>query len=375
MILKKVLGATTAVIMVLSLMCQLGNAEDSKKMVAHYKFDGNFVDSSGNGLDGTMTGDVPFEQGIDGQAAQFGNGFIEVKDNDVLDFDKEFTASMWVKMSPKVDKKNWSGMRMLLSKGSDKISPYSLYLYHSAEAWAELDGNNYNATRHTAKKQIELIGEKWSLLTVTFSNGKTTFYYDDKFIAVSETKDEKDKVLYKTTGSLYIGNSPQTSFPREFYGCIDDLKLYNYSMDISEIKDTYSKVMSNASGTITLQINNPKMTVNNVEKEVDPGRGTTPVVVDNRTLVPIRSIIEAMGGSIKWDGKDNRVDIVLKDKTIKLWINKLESQVGNEKKSLDVAPKIIKERTMLPLRFVTENLGATIEWDGVERKAVIHYKQ
>jgi hypothetical protein len=80
-----------------------------------------------------------------------------------------------------------------------------------------------------------------------------------------------------------------------------------------------------------------------------------------------------MGGTIAWDGKERRVDIILKGKTIKLWIDKTESLVGTEKKSLDVAPAIIKERTMLPLRFVTENLGANIEWNDTEKKITIRY--
>lgn len=43
------------------------------------------------------------------------------------------------------------------------------------------------------------------------------------------------------------------------------------------------------------------MTVNGVTREIDPGRGTSPVIVNGRTLLPIRAIIEALGGSVAWD--------------------------------------------------------------------------
>ena len=51
---------------------------------------------------------------------------------------------------------------------------------------------------------------------------------------------------------------------------------------------------------LTMQIDNPQMTVNGTEKEIDPGRGTVPVVQNDRTLVPIRAIIEAMGGKCRY---------------------------------------------------------------------------
>lgn len=51
---------------------------------------------------------------------------------------------------------------------------------------------------------------------------------------------------------------------------------------------------------IILQIDNPNMTVNNETAEIDPGRGTVPVIINDRTLLPVRGVIEAAGGSISW---------------------------------------------------------------------------
>lgn len=51
---------------------------------------------------------------------------------------------------------------------------------------------------------------------------------------------------------------------------------------------------------LTMQVGNPIMTVNGTESEIDPGRGTAPIIQNGRTLVPIRAIIEAMGGSVNW---------------------------------------------------------------------------
>ncbi len=133
---------------------------------------------------------------------------------------------------------------------------------------------------------------------------------------------------------------------------------------------------------ITLQPNNPNMTVNGVNQEIDPGRGTKPVIILkwSRTVVPIRAIVEALGGTIKWDGKERKVTINLKGTVIELWINKPQARVNGEKKWIDsnnhdVRPIIVNSRTMLPLRFVTENLGCTVDWDPDTKTITITYSE
>jgi len=74
---------------------------------------------------------------------------------------------------------------------------------------------------------------------------------------------------------------------------------------------------------ITLQPDNAYMTVNGVSQEIDPGRGTKPVIIPewSRTVVPIRAIVEALGGTIGWDGTERKVTINFKGTVIELWID------------------------------------------------------
>ena len=125
---------------------------------------------------------------------------------------------------------------------------------------------------------------------------------------------------------------------------------------------------------IVLQIGSSSFTVNEVPSTLD----SPPVIKNSRTLVPIRAIIEAMGGTISWDGTEKKVTITLKDTIIELWINKPQAKVNGEVKWIDdtnhkVVPEIINSRTMLPLRFVTENLGAEVLWDGTTKTITITY--
>ncbi len=115
---------------------------------------------------------------------------------------------------------------------------------------------------------------------------------------------------------------------------------------------------------VSLQINDSTMEVNGVELEIDAGNGTKPIVTDGRTLVPIRAIIEAFGGVVGWDGATQTVKLTMADDVIILVINSKTAYLNGTAYMLDVAPTIINERTMLPIRFIAEGFNLGIAWEG-----------
>ncbi len=125
---------------------------------------------------------------------------------------------------------------------------------------------------------------------------------------------------------------------------------------------------------IKLEIGNEYMTVNGEKCEVDPGRGTKPLIVEGRTLLPIRAIIEALGGEIFWEAEEQRVQIKIFNKDIKFKIGSKDMTWNNIPEKIDVPPQIINSRTMLPVRFVAEALDHTkVEWDEKTRTVTITY--
>ncbi len=131
---------------------------------------------------------------------------------------------------------------------------------------------------------------------------------------------------------------------------------------------------------ITLKPGDQYMTVNGKKQEIDPGRGTKPVIIPKwgRTVVPIRAIVEALGGTIEWDGVARKVTIKFNGNIIELWIDNPKARVNGQPKWIDennhdVKPIIVNSRTMLPLRFVTENLGCNVDWDPKTRTITITY--
>jgi len=114
---------------------------------------------------------------------------------------------------------------------------------------------------------------------------------------------------------------------------------------------------------IELQVGKPQFKVNNQTKTLD----APPIIKNSRTLLPIRAVVEAMGGQVKWDPVDRRVDIIYEGKSINLWIGKNKAKVNGQEVMIDpsnpnVVPEITNSRTMVPLRFVAESLGCDVEW-------------
>ena len=126
---------------------------------------------------------------------------------------------------------------------------------------------------------------------------------------------------------------------------------------------------------IYLWIGDPIMQVNGINMEIDPGRGTAPVIIDDRTLMPVRAIIEALGGDISWNGEKKEVSISVNGKEITLIIGNKEIQVGDAIVISDVAPIILNSRTFLPLRLIAENINCLVAWEGKTRMVTIFYDE
>ena len=90
-----------------------------------------------------------------------------------------------------------------------------------------------------------------------------------------------------------------------------------------------------------------------------------PVIINGRTMVPMRKIFEELGATVGWDGDARRVEAVFDDGThILLYIDNPVAYKNGEAKILETAPFIKDSRTFVPLRFVSEVSGAGVDWDG-----------
>ena len=134
---------------------------------------------------------------------------------------------------------------------------------------------------------------------------------------------------------------------------------------------TMSAGASELDTIVSLQIDNPIMQINGTSSEIDAGLGTKPVITNGRTLVPVRAIIEAFGGSVGWDGSTRTVTLSLKNDTIRLVIDSPVAYLNGKSSELDVSPTVINGRTMLPIRFIAEGFNLGVAWQKDTRTVFI----
>lgn len=98
------------------------------------------------------------------------------------------------------------------------------------------------------------------------------------------------------------------------------------------------------------------------------------------TFLPIRYVADAIGAETQWFEKEQKIQILLKNIMIELWIGKNIAKVNGVEKLIDpsnpeVKPVILpRGRTMLPVRFVVENLGCKVDWDPSTQEVKITYE-
>jgi hypothetical protein len=101
-----------------------------------------------------------------------------------------------------------------------------------------------------------------------------------------------------------------------------------------------------------------------------------PYIESGRTLVPVRFIAEELGYEVKWNAPERKVSILKNEKEIELIIDSksVRSNFGTHNYTLDVPARITNGRTMVPLRFVSEVFENKVSWDANTRTAVIEVK-
>jgi Alpha-tubulin suppressor and related RCC1 domain-containing proteins len=96
-----------------------------------------------------------------------------------------------------------------------------------------------------------------------------------------------------------------------------------------------------------------------------------PVSINNRTMVPLRAIMEALDAELTWNPSTSSITVKKGEITVKLTVGQITAFVNDKKVTLDSPPALVNNNTVVPARFVSESLGAKVGWDEIEKTVVI----
>ncbi len=247
-------------------------------LVAHYKMDGDALDSSSNHLDGTLAGPVPTSDryGNTNKALLFAGGLDRINCGNpaAFNFAGDFTISVWAKQT------GTQPVRYLVSKYDFEHSgtphAYGLGTAESAEPYGFVlgDGPGYEDLRGATP----LNDNAWHALALVFKNGSSISLYRDGVL--NATRSVGNYPPFTNGLPLTIGGTP--SGPG-FGGAIDDVKIYNRALSQSEITGMFE-----------------------LDRPVDPV--VLPVEIDARIPLYVGTIGNGVQGAVDGPISDARFD-------------------------------------------------------------------
>lgn len=98
-----------------------------------------------------------------------------------------------------------------------------------------------------------------------------------------------------------------------------------------------------------------------------------PIIEDGTTLIPVRAISEMLGATVTWNGDEGHVHIDKNGKLIDLYIGDTTAFINDEPYGLEISAEVVNNRTLVPLRFVAEALDTTVSWNGDTRTVEVTY--
>lgn len=119
-------------------------------------------------------------------------------------------------------------------------------------------------------------------------------------------------------------------------------------------------MMSIMISTVVFAGNDIKVAIDEEYVEFD----VQPQLINDRTMVPLRAIFEALGAEVDWINETQTVIATKDGVTVKASIGSTEMYIDDDVRAMDVAPMLIGGRTLVPVRFVAEAFDCDVDWDG-----------
>lgn len=116
--------------------------------------------------------------------------------------------------------------------------------------------------------------------------------------------------------------------------------------------------------TYTLKIGSPNITVRRGTEEKVVTTDALLYIYNGSTMIPLRGLLEEMGAEVSWNGDIQRIDVKSGKGNMVFEIESYMVYIDSIRYTCPVAPQITNSRTYIPLRFISENMGYNVYWDG-----------
>jgi len=200
-----------------------------------------------------------------------------------------------------------------------------------------------------------------------------TVFSGDKAYLVASSKGELVLITFDATNGDIIWTNV---IGKSLNESLDWTKLaISSGRVIASVTSGYLSCYNKAYDILVFKIGSKELKADNEIKLMD----VSPQIIDFRTYLPARYLVEAFGGSVDWDKEKSSISVSFFNKEIEMTVNKSIAIVNDEEVQIDpnnpkITPIILNGRTMVPVRFLAESLGCEVKWDAKTKTITIRYQ-
>ena len=200
------------------------------------------------------------------------------------------------------------------------------------------------------------VGEIYTSTSVGFAKSFTLNWLGGSVGSYTDALLEDNEVIFEESKTLFYSEEAKSKAT---------FKTVSEGFDNVYVEGT--KIESTELTVVKMTIGHKVGYINGTEKALD----AAPIIRGSRTMLPVRFVAESFGANVGWDGATSTATLTTSDVEIKITIGKSTAFVNGKEIALDAPAFIENSRTYMPVRFVAENLGATVEWDGATSTATL----
>lgn len=255
-------------------------------------------------------------------------------------------------------------------KGDDELDLFIKKVNLSKEIIFEND--SFEIEIEIGVKNLKESTNKLNFLVSIFWDTPSKYtHIESKLIEINNVDNAKVNFTLDLSKKSFINQNINLVGDKSLIIQIDSGHNINEYDEKNNIYEKKIHIFKLSSMVLKIWINSTIGYVNDKKIELE----TPPIIINKRTMVPLRFIVENFGGNIYWNNLDSSIKIVFPEKEILMWINNSISYINGDKYILDAPPVIINGRTLVPIRFVAEALGSYVFWNPVDSGVTIIYEK
>ncbi len=173
---------------------------------------------------------------------------------------------------------------------------------------------------------------------------------------------EIDEKIYLNYIRIY--NSDRVLSDAEYKEVLSSIKTYKQPVDERDNTVTAEMISAAMEGNVLFYMNSSRARVGDTIAQIDGENAEiAPLLLDNTTMVPLRFLTESLGAQVTYDEGDSKATVTLDGNTVSFTQGEKKYSVNGEEKELPVAPYTKDGRIFIPLRGISEGLGKKVFWD------------